>query len=227
MPSSTPRTSTARCSTGSGSAYRCWSGAATSPRHAAGSRRAIRAARPEVQHRAGYLLCEGWLLTAEGRPAEGLAAFREALALEDRLQPRHPFTKYTLIGALEAALAVPDLDAASELLDLWEAMRPVDRTPLLEAHWERARAALAVARGDADSAEPSLAKSLEIFRKLEMPYDVGTSLVAQAEWLVGRDREAEAEPLVAEAREIFQRLRARPMLERLAALESRGAAVSA
>ena len=181
----------------------------------------------EIQQRAGYLLCEGWLLTAEGRPAEGLAAFREALALEDRLQPRHPFTKYTLIGALEAALAVPDLDAASELLDLWEAMRPVDRTPLLEAHWERARAALAVARGDADSAEPSLAKSLEIFRKLEMPYDVGTSLVAQAEWLVGRDREAEAEPLVAEAREIFQRLRARPMLERLAALESRGAAVSA
>jgi class 3 adenylate cyclase/tetratricopeptide (TPR) repeat protein len=181
----------------------------------------------EVQQRAGYLLAEGMVLVAEGRPAEALAAYREALTLENRLQPRHPLTKYTLISAVKAALAVPDLDAASELLEEWERMRPVDRTPLLEAHHERFTASLAAARDEPGAVEPSLERAAELFRRLEIPYEVGITLLEQAEWLAGRGREAEAAPLAAEAREIFERLRATPMLERLAALESRGAAVSA
>ena len=40
-------------------------------------------------------------------------------------------------------------------------------------------------------------------------------LLEHAEWLAGEGRIEEAEPLAAEAREIFERLRATPYLERL------------
>jgi hypothetical protein len=39
-------------------------------------------------------------------------------------------------------------------------------------------------------------------------------LVEHGEWLAGRGRDDDAEPLLAEAREIFERLRATPWLER-------------
>ena len=41
--------------------------------------------------------------------------------------------------------------------------------------------------------------------------------VDDAEWLAGRGQPSQAEPLLAEAREIFERLQARPWLERVTA----------
>ena len=39
------------------------------------------------------------------------------------------------------------------------------------------------------------------------------------EWLAGRERRDEIAPLLAESREVFERLRAQPRLERLEAIE--------
>jgi hypothetical protein len=48
-----------------------------------------------------------------------------------------------------------------------------------------------------------------------------------AEWLVAQGRAEEAEPLLAEARELFERLRAVPWLERLDAARPAAARVPA
>ena len=55
----------------------------------------------------------------------------------------------------------------------------------------------------------------------------GASLLEYGEWLTAEGRAAEAEPLLAEAREIFERLEARPWLERLGTLAPAHAEVPA
>jgi hypothetical protein len=53
-----------------------------------------------------------------------------------------------------------------------------------------------------------------------MPYWLGATLTECAEWLTELGRAGEAEPMFEEARGIFERLQARPWLERLAKVQS-------
>jgi hypothetical protein len=54
-----------------------------------------------------------------------------------------------------------------------------------------------------------------LFRELGMPFWLAVTLLEHGEWLAANGRAADAEPFLAEAREIFERLRARPWIERL------------
>jgi class 3 adenylate cyclase/tetratricopeptide (TPR) repeat protein len=168
----------------------------------------------EVQHRRGYLFGAATVLRGEGRPVEALAAVREALDPENRIAARHPFSKWTLLEGVSAALDAGELEVADDLLGEWQRMRPVDRTPFLEAHHARFEARLAAARGEADEVGPGFRRAVEGFRGLGTPFYLGQALLEQAEWLAEQGRGDEAEPLLAEAREIFGSLRATPWLER-------------
>jgi hypothetical protein len=53
-----------------------------------------------------------------------------------------------------------------------------------------------------------------------MPFWLALTLLEHGEWLSAHDSAAESEPLFAEAREIFERLRAHPWLDRLAARQA-------
>jgi hypothetical protein len=53
------------------------------------------------------------------------------------------------------------------------------------------------------------------FREMAVPFWMAVTLLEHAEWLVGQGRGSEGQPLLAEAREIFERLKARPWVERL------------
>ena len=119
--------------------------------------------------------------------------------------------KLGYVEAMEAALALGDTERARELVRFVEALRPGDRPPLLEAHAHRVRARL-----DDDESEFEVAAA--DFRRLEMAFYLAVTLLEHGEWLVAHDREDEAEPLLAEAREIFERLGARPWLDRAAAV---------
>jgi class 3 adenylate cyclase/tetratricopeptide (TPR) repeat protein len=169
----------------------------------------------EVQQRVLYALCEATVLRAEGRSGEALAAADRGLAQRGKLNARHPFFKHILVGAVEAALDLDDLDRVTELLGEWERMRPTDRTPFLEGHYARFVSRLAVRRGQEEGVEPGFDRAQAIFRELGMPFYLGIALVERGEWLVAHDRAADAGPLLAEAREIFERLEARPWLERV------------
>jgi hypothetical protein len=54
-----------------------------------------------------------------------------------------------------------------------------------------------------------------MFRELETPFWLAVVLLEQGEWLVAQSRPEDAAALLQDAREIFERLRARPWLERL------------
>jgi len=58
---------------------------------------------------------------------------------------------------------------------------------------------------------------------METPFDRGVVLLEHGEWLGSEGRPREAAPLLAEAREIFERLRATPWLERVARAQSESA----
>ena len=60
-----------------------------------------------------------------------------------------------------------------------------------------------------------LRRAVESFREAGTPFPVAVALLELAEHLVADGHADEAQPALGEAREIFERLRARPWLERL------------
>ncbi len=161
---------------------------------------------------------EAWaravVLRAEGRAREALDAADEILARRPVLGGRHSYVKLAFVEAVEAAFALDDLDRVKELLHEWELRSSELRTPFVEAHEQRFAARLAAPRGEADAVEPSLLRATATFRELSMPFYVAVALLEHGEWLAEQGCGVDAEPLLAEACETFQRLKARPWLER-------------
>jgi tetratricopeptide (TPR) repeat protein len=169
----------------------------------------------DVQTRAVYQVARAPLLRAEGRFVEALAAGQDAYRTRHEMGLQHQAVKEGLAEALEAAFALGDLERAEELLGEIEAMRPGELTPYLQAQGARFGARLAAGRSDGERVEPGFAAAAERFRELSMPFLRAVTQLEHGEWLAGQDRFAEAVPMLDEARETFERLRARPWLERL------------
>jgi predicted ATPase/class 3 adenylate cyclase len=167
----------------------------------------------EPQTRFGFRMLEARTLRAEGRLPEALAAAREALEVGD-VDALHPFFKAAWIETCEAAFEVGDHEQVEELLGVVEQLPPSVRTPRLVTHEARFRGRLLALRGDRDGAAELIARAADGLRALQMPYPLAIVLVEQAE--AGADDPA---PLLAEAREIFERLGAKPWLERIDAFE--------
>jgi predicted ATPase/DNA-binding SARP family transcriptional activator len=161
---------------------------------------------------------EAWsravVLRAEGRARDALDAADEILARRHVLGGRHSYVKLAFVEAVEAAFALDDLDRVKELLHEWDLRSSELRTPFVEAHEQRFAARLAAPRGEADAVEPSLLRATATFRELSMPFYVAIALLEHGEWLAEQGCGVDAEPLLAEACETFQRLKARPWLER-------------
>jgi class 3 adenylate cyclase/predicted ATPase len=166
----------------------------------------------DPQARSAYLLARAMLRRSEGRFAEALQdseAVIEALGT-GTMDVTFITIKLAFLEGMEAAYDLGDFDRAREFLRVIDGLRPGERPPLLEAHAHRFHARL-----DGDPAGYELAAAA--FRRLEMVFHLGVTLLEHGEWLVAHDRVDDAEPLLAEAREIFERLEARPWLERTAA----------
>jgi class 3 adenylate cyclase/tetratricopeptide (TPR) repeat protein len=167
----------------------------------------------ELQTRLFFRQNEAKVLRAEGQLSEALVAAREAAQIEG-LSALHPLYKVAWIEACEVAFELGDQEQIEELLGEIERLPPSSRTPRLVSQEARFRGRLLALRGDGDAAAEHLAKAVEGFRGLETPYPLAIALFEQAE--LGVDDPA---PLLAEAREIFQRLGAKPWLERIDRLE--------
>ena len=117
-------------------------------------------------------------------------------------------------STIAAALALGDHEEVRSLLET------VDRIPrgkvpqYLHAHAARVRAHLAASDGDVEATEAGFKRATSTFRELSTPLWIGVSLLEHAEWLVAEGRAAAAEVLLTEARQTFERLEARPWLER-------------
>jgi predicted ATPase/DNA-binding SARP family transcriptional activator len=172
------------------------------------------AVREGMQSRSLEALARAVVRRAEGRAKEALAAAEEILARRAGLGGRHSWVKLAFVEAVEAAFALDDLERVAELLHEWELHSSELRTPFIEAHENRFAARLAARRGEADAVESSFVRAADIFRELSMPFYVAVALLERGEWLAGQGRGNDAEPLLDDAQEIFERLKARPWLER-------------
>jgi hypothetical protein len=172
----------------------------------------------EELERSGDLQQEGCYEAAAAALRLAEANPREALMVADR-----PFARRALLGfgfqgvqlgflhALDAALELHEEARADELLAIVE-QQPVGlRPPFLAAVVHRFRARLA---GDDPAADASFTAAAAQLRALELPFHLAVVLLEHGEWLTAQGRRGDAEPFLAEARETFERLGAKPWLER-------------
>jgi hypothetical protein len=85
----------------------------------------------------------------------------------------------------------------------------------LAAHAARFRARLTT---DTTAAEREFSRAADIFRDRQLVFWLAVTQLEHAEWLVAQGRPDEAELLLAESQETFERLEARPWLERALAV---------
>jgi DNA-binding NarL/FixJ family response regulator len=122
-----------------------------------------------------------------------------------------------LAAAVEIALAVPDVDAARVAVVELTLLAQVARVRVLDALTAYATGSVMLAEGDAPAALVRLREASTAWHDLGMPYDVARARVqlAAACRMLGDDEAARRE--LDAAREEFDRLGARPDLERLMA----------
>ena len=178
----------------------------------------------EVQSVAFHRGVEALLLLAEGRPSDGLVSAEIVLARRAELGLGE--VAGALDSALSAAFELGDDAKIDELLAIVEQAPPGQLTPFLRALGARCSARRAARQRDEVTASSGFSAAVAILRDLEMPFEVAVVLLEHAEWLARVGRIDEAAPLAAEAREIFERLRATPYIERVDRLPVGAAAAS-
>jgi predicted ATPase/class 3 adenylate cyclase len=166
----------------------------------------------DVQDQACYATAEAALGRADSRFVEALAAAERAIATESTVGIANQAIKYALVHGIEAALAIDAREKAEHLLGRIEGLPPGIRPPFLDGQAHSFRARLASTTGTADA---EYAAAAARFRELELPFWLGVTLLEHGQRLDSEDRSEEARPLLAEARDIFERLRATPWLERV------------
>ena len=172
----------------------------------------------EVQDTAGYALAHISYMRAEGRLADALARADEILAMQEELGYEHPMFRLAMVDALEAAYELGDVETVARRLEEFRQRRPADQLPFGVGQARRFEALLAARSGDAELAEGRFRAAAEMLREISARFYLAVVLLEHGEWLVETGRLEDAEPLLSEAREIFERLKAVPWLERLGAV---------
>ena len=169
-----------------------------------------------LDYASGYLLHEAHLLRTEGNVRAAQVTIEPVLEARSELAISYLQVKLGFVEALECAFALGDTGKLEELLELIEGLRPGERPPLLEAHAARFRAKLA---DDLALAELGFRRAADLFREHELVFWLAVAQLEQAERLTGEGRHDDAQEFVLPARETFQRLQAKPWLERADAIQ--------
>ena len=180
----------------------------------------------DIQARFITLLTRALLASGDGRSDTAVEHAAEAHRLIQGSDA--PFLRRIVDGLVmlvEASVALggDKLRPAEEALEELASRPPGERSQSLDAHEARLRALVERARGETEHVDGRLRRAAAGFREVGMPFWLAVTLLEHGEWLAASGQTEEAEPLVREAREIFERLVARPWLERAEALTSREA----
>jgi tetratricopeptide (TPR) repeat protein len=174
---------------------------------------------PELQDRAIQGGARAALLYAEGRYRDAFEAGAGAARYAVDLGAGQQGVKQGLVWAVASTLALGENAPADELLSTIEELPPGLRPPFLEAQARRFRTRM-------NDEEAGFKTAAGGFREYNFPFWLAVTELEHGEWLVRHDRAADAEPLLAEAQAIFERLDARPWLERAAQVDLEPADVS-
>ncbi|MGA8015126.1 MAG: adenylate/guanylate cyclase domain-containing protein [Candidatus Dormiibacterota bacterium] len=171
----------------------------------------------DVQERTFYLAAHACHLRAEGRYEEALNDAEKAMAITIELfGPGSQGYKAAFVEAIESAFALENIAKVEELIAAAEGLRPGERPPSSQAHANRFRAMLAARRGEEAAAiGADFSEAEEGFRRIAMPFWLAVTQLEHAEWLASLGHPREAEALLGQSRPVFERLGARPWLDRL------------
>jgi tetratricopeptide (TPR) repeat protein len=150
----------------------------------------------------------------DGQLSEALATAGDLLEEMFHLGSADDAWQIFKIG-IDAALALGDLDRADALVRRVDQARGRECSTWLRGLAQHARGRIAAARGQHDQVEASFAAALQLFRGIDVPFDLAVTLLEQGEWLAGQGRRDDAGPLLMEAQGIFESLKAAPWLERV------------
>jgi len=153
------------------------------------------------------------VLNGVGRHQEALEATRE-VALRPGLPAQSWTFKIAWPEAIEAALALDEMDVVRQLMDRVYALRPGTLTPFLRAHINRYEARLAARENSPARAEAGWKAAAVLLREWSLPYHLAVCLTELGEWYRSNGREAEAAAPLREAQEVFTRLGATAWLAR-------------
>ena len=146
----------------------------------------------------------GLLELSLGNPAAAWTAVRQLTEDAETRTILEPHLHQYLPAALEALIALGELDRAERLLDQFEARaREVDRTWAL-AHAARARGQLCAARGDLEGAEAHLRSALGSFNQLGMPFPAARTLLTLGQVKRRRRQRRAAREAIEEALGMFE-----------------------
>jgi tetratricopeptide (TPR) repeat protein len=158
-----------------------------------------------IEFSQGHAAIAATVLAAEGR-------YEEALHEATRALTRPVSAWWIYFHALEVAVALPDADAARQLMTRVEEATRGKGWGVVDAELARVRA-----RFPEHDAIAELEESERRYREFEAPFQTAVVQAERAEQLVAAGRADEAARLFAEARDTFERLRAIPWLHRVEA----------
>jgi len=170
----------------------------------------------DEQERASYWAADAIVLRAEGKTAQGLEEAERLIAERASFNAGFGGMKLALVEAIEAAISLGRRERAEQLVGQIQRLPAGELTPYLRAQAARFGAVLDAWAGVPEAPEAGFKEAGGLFREIEVPFWLAVTLLEHAEWLVGQGRAVEADGLLREAEEIFERLKARPWLERLA-----------
>ncbi|MBI2238030.1 MAG: hypothetical protein HYU54_05830, partial [Actinobacteria bacterium] len=176
-----------------------------------------------VIERLDYEVGRAIVARARGDLEQGRRLTDDLVAATEKLGTAHETIREGCLEALELALDAGDLDHAEALLAGFLAR--TSKKEYLRIMLPRFAARIAAARGSAERADGLFGESVGFLRQYGAPFPLAASLLEHAELLLAEGRGPEAGPMLAEAREVFERLKAAPWLDRLARIEVQAARV--
>jgi tetratricopeptide (TPR) repeat protein len=179
----------------------------------------------DPQDKATISVTEAFTAAARGQPRDALRDARAALAYADALGISHEFLRWAWPLAVRAAFELRDTAAVGDLLALLDAYQPGHLAPMQRAERDLARARLTAADGAAPAADgaagaaPAFAAAIAGLRERSTPYHLAHGLLDHAQYLLRQGDVSAAAPAIDEARDIGDRLRCQPLLDRADDLE--------
>jgi class 3 adenylate cyclase/tetratricopeptide (TPR) repeat protein len=164
-------------------------------------------------NRANISTVEAFTAVARHQAQDALRHARATLGHVSVLGISGQCSRWAWALAARAAHDLGDTAVTGELLAMLDAYQPDQLPPLLPAERDLARARLAASGGDPATAGLFTA-AISSLRQHAPPYHLAHGLLDHAEYLLAQQDSDAAEAAISEAREITERLRCQPLLDR-------------
>jgi class 3 adenylate cyclase/predicted ATPase len=167
----------------------------------------------DPQNLALFATTHAWLAASRGLPKVALAHCHEVLSLIENLGISAEAPRWVWPLAARSARELRDAQTTRNLLAMLDGQPAGHLPPMLRAERELVRATL-LADQDAPDADQGLDAAVQSLREMSTPYHLAHGLLDQAEHLGAHGKPGAASAAVGEARDIAERLRCRPLLDR-------------